>query len=324
MQESCSESFWHKLGLVYCASGESDWMCSRAFLPTPILLNKDVVRVYSTFLDEDDIGRTGYVDVSAQDPTHIIKISDTPCLDKGEPGSFDDSGVTASCIIHVDGKQYMYYQGWQRLHFVPYNIFSGLAVSEDGGETFAKIQKCPILDRIETQQNIRSAPFVLKDDRDWMLWSCSGSGFKDVKSRPLPVYGISCSMSASAVSFPSEPTWCIYPEKDQDDIYGYARPWVIKKNGVFLIWYSERSASKIYRSKFAISRDGMNWKACDDKFSVQPSMSGWDSEMVAFSAVIETDYGTYMFYNGNGCGTSGFGVAKLTVNNLDHLIQVAG
>ena len=35
----------------------------------------------------------------------------------------------------------------------------------------------------------------------------------------------------------------------------------------------------------------------------------WDSQMVGLAALLETAYGTYLFYNGNGYGATGFGVA---------------
>jgi hypothetical protein len=311
---------WNKIGQIFCADNNTDWMCSRAFLPTPILLSEDIIRIYATFLDEQFIGRVGYVDVCARDPNKIIKISDKPVLIEGLPGSFDDSGVTASFVMKNGDELLMYYQGWQRLQMAPYNIFTGVAVSKDGGETFHRTQNCPILDRIESQLNIRSAPFVLKEEDKWMMWTCSGSGYQAISSKNLPVYGISLSKGKCFDKFPEEPLWCIYPDKNQNDIHGYARPWVIKKNNYYLIWYAERSASRIYRIKFSISQNGYIWTEMDDRLSPQPSESGWDSEMMAFSAVIETRYGTYMFYNGNGYGSTGFGYARLG-KTLDAFVE---
>lgn len=311
---------WNKVDRIFCADNNADWMQSRAFLPTPILLTDDTIRVYVTFLDKNFIGRVGYIDVCAENPTKIIKVSQKPVLIEGLPGAFDDSGVTASFVMRDDKALIMYYQGWQRLQMAPYNIFTGVAVSVDGGETFQRTQNCPILDRIESQMNIRSAPFVLKENKKWMMWTCSGSGYKNIKSKSLPLYGISLSTGDCFDTFRDEPSWCVYPDVTQSDIHGYARPWVIKKNGQYLIWYSERSASKIYRIKFAVSDDGLAWTEMSDKFSPQPAESGWDSEMVAFAAVIETQYGTYMFYNGNGYGSTGFGYARLD-QTLDTYFQ---
>jgi len=41
------------------------------------------------------------------------------------------------------------------------------------------------------------------------------------------------------------------------------------------------------------------------------SADGWDSEMIAYSAVVPYRDRVYLFYNGNNCGRTGFGYAVL-------------
>jgi hypothetical protein len=41
------------------------------------------------------------------------------------------------------------------------------------------------------------------------------------------------------------------------------------------------------------------------------STSGWDSQSVSYSAFVPTPFGSYLFYNGNDYGRTGFGVAVL-------------
>jgi hypothetical protein len=62
---------------------------------------------------------------------------------------------------------------------------------------------------------------------------------------------------------------------------------------------------------YAVSADGRSWKRCDDQAGIDISPSGWDSEMIYSAAVEATEYGTYLFYNGNGYGRTGFGWALL-------------
>ena len=43
----------------------------------------------------------------------------------------------------------------------------------------------------------------------------------------------------------------------------------------------------------------------------QSQAGAWDSEMICFPYIQATKYGTYMFYNGNNNGETGFGAAVL-------------
>ena len=94
-----------------------------------------------------------------------------------------------------------------------------------------------------------------------------------------------------------------------DDEFGFGRPFVLKEDGLFKMWYSIRTRSKGYRLGYAESRDGQSWTRKDSEVGIDVSAHGWDSEMICFACVQRTRYGTYMFYNGNNYGETGFGVA---------------
>ena len=64
-----------------------------------------------------------------------------PVLDLGPLGAFDDSGVTTSCLVAHEGRKYLYYTGWSLGVTVPFYLAAGLAVSEDGGETFRRVSR---------------------------------------------------------------------------------------------------------------------------------------------------------------------------------------
>src|SRR4051812_25636107 len=76
---------WRKLGRVYRAAGEAPWRQSHAFLPTTLALDGERIRVYVAFLDAGSVGRVGWVDVDARDPTRVIAVSEQPALDAGAP-----------------------------------------------------------------------------------------------------------------------------------------------------------------------------------------------------------------------------------------------
>ena len=60
---------WKKKGLVYSPSYNNDWKNNSALTPTAILLNKNLIRVYSSFRDSNGIGRIGFVDLNANNPS---------------------------------------------------------------------------------------------------------------------------------------------------------------------------------------------------------------------------------------------------------------
>jgi hypothetical protein len=50
----------------------------------------------------------------------------------------------------------------------------------------------------------------------------------------------------------------------------------------------------------------------DDRIGIDVSSTGWDSEMICYPAVITVKGRTFLFYNGNNNGETGFGVAELS------------
>jgi len=76
------------------------------------------------------------------------------------------------------------------------------------------------------------------------------------------------------------------------------------------MYYSVRSISRhAYKLGYAESSDGITWKRKDDSLGIETSSNGWDSEALSYAAVVACGGREYMFYNGNGFGETGFGVA---------------
>ncbi|MBV9880629.1 MAG: hypothetical protein JO180_09035, partial [Gemmatirosa sp.] len=104
---------WRKLGRVYAPSGDRAWARTHAHLPTAVPMG-DHIRVYYAGLDDGRVGRIGFVDVDAADPTRIVDDPDTVSLDVGEAGLFDDTGVNPSYVVATGDVVRLYYIGWQR------------------------------------------------------------------------------------------------------------------------------------------------------------------------------------------------------------------
>ena len=264
---------WKKRGLVYAPTGELWWARNYATIPTVEVVDDSVLRVYFASLDENRFGRIGYVDVSAGNPRQILYETKEPILDLGELGTFDDSGVNPSCLLNVAGKKYLYYIGWQRCERVPYMLFAGLAISDDG-TTFKRAARVPILDRTDDEPFSRSAPFVLLEEgifRMW-YWTC----LRWTREHDWIHYNnvLKCARSEDGMHWVSQSQPCIAPDWSQD--YSIGRPWVIREAGIYRMWYSIRSSSKVkpYRIGYAESRDGLNWRRKDDEVGMQSFQQG--------------------------------------------------
>ncbi|HVF71503.1 MAG TPA: hypothetical protein VM940_07820 [Chthoniobacterales bacterium] len=297
---------WQKRGLVYAPSGEKSWARSHAYIPTPDLLNEDVLRIYFTALDEQKLGRIGYVDLDANDPTRVIAESKDPILDLGPLGAFDDSGVTPSCVLNVNGKKYLYYVGWQRCERVPYMIFVGLAISDDGVH-FKRASSTPILDRTNSEPFLRSSNSVIYDQDRFKTWYVSALSWIHVNDLPIPTYVIRYAESANGIDWQSRDEPAVaFKNKDE---YGLGRPWVFKDHESYKIWYSIRSRVAPYCIGYAESSDGIHWTRKDEEVGIDRSTEGWDSEMICFPCVLPIRERLRMFYNGNRHGSTGFGYA---------------
>jgi hypothetical protein len=311
MNTSSSQPFkWIKKGLIFASDGSRPWARTHAMCPTPVLLSDEIIRVYYTGVTEEMVGRIGYVDLDAKDPLKILNDFDEPILDIGDRGHFDDNGVVPISAVKRDGKIFLYYAGFQLATKARYFIFSGLAIGEADNQAFKRYSDCPILDRSQEGTLLRSAPCVLDDEADgYHIWYISGSKNLDIEGKEIPSYNIRYAHSDDGFQWPNKGKLVV--DFANDDEYGFGRPHVVKGKFGFHMWYSLRRKSIPYRLGYAFSNDGVNWIRNDDKIGLTVSQSGWDSEMVYANSVCVTNYGTYMFYNGNDFGRTGFGYALL-------------
>jgi len=303
---------WKKLGLVFGPDGLMSWAKSHAMIPTPVLLNKEVIRVFVTFCDDKGIGRPGYVDVSASDPLKVLGISRHPLLDIGKPGTFDENGLLTCGVTDLgDGKIYMYYVGFELGAKIRYRLLTGLAISNDGGNTFMRHSSTPVLERSATEMYFRGGPYCLYEQQRFRLWYVAGSEWIDLDGKSAPVYDIRYVESSDGIHWPDKGEVQI-PITEPDE-HGFGRPYVIpKSDGGYRMFYSVRRRSfGAYRLGYAESTDGRDWKRMDDQLNLDTTPGSFDSDAIMYAAPIEINGELYVFYNGNEFGRDGFAVAVL-------------
>lgn len=303
---------WSKLGVVWNTNGTQPWSKSHAMGPTPFLRDEKTIRVFLTTLDEQGRGRPMYVDVAVDNPTRVLNVSPRPLLDIGVPGAFDDNGLMAISFVQTKpGELLMYYAGFEICTQIRYRILSGMAVSTDGGESFTRYSKAPILDRTDEELYFRGGPFAMLDEGVFKLWYVAGSEWTNLNGKAMPVYDLRYQESTDGIHWADRGTLAM--AITGEDEHGFGRPWVIKRgpNDYQLFYSIRRRSLGAYRLGYAESTDGIHWVRKDDEMGLDVSPDAFDSHAIMYSAVINVKGKTYCFYNGNNFGEEGFGVAEL-------------
>jgi hypothetical protein len=306
---------WIKKGLIFAPDQNYDWMVSHASIPVVDEAREGVLRIYFGTRDGNGRSHTSYIEVEADGPENILYVHDEPILSSGRPGTFDDSGIMPSWIINQENKKYLYYIGWNPQVTVSYRLAIGLAVSENGGNSFRKVSEGPICDRSLQEPFFNTAPCVLFDRDIWKMWYISCTGWETINGKAEPRYHVKYADSADGIHWRKTGLVCI----DYDDVTdAIGRPCVLKEEGLYKMFYSYRrlldyrtDREQSYRLGYAESADGLNWTRRDADVGIGKSESGWDSEMIEYCFVYEYKGAKYMLYNGNGFGATGFGYAVL-------------
>ncbi len=300
---------WIKKGLIYSPDGTSDWANNSALQPTPWVKSDGNIRIFVGFRDKSGVSRTGYIDVSGSDPSKILSVSKKPLLDVGKPGTFDDNGVVPCAVIKRGGKLFLYYAGYQVGIHVRFLAFSGLAVSQDGGASFKRYSNVPILERTNDEYLFRAIHSVIYEKGKWRAWYGAGNRFIQGKHKTLPVYDIRYMESSDGIHFPAKGISCL---KLGPHEYRVGRPYVVKRNSNYEMYFGFATKKIPYRLTFASSKDGIHWKRDDHALGLTYGKNDFDSKMSCYPAVITVKDNTYLFYNGNDYGKMGVGYAQLT------------
>lgn len=296
---------WAKKGLIFKPAAQFDWVITHAMLPTADRIGEDLYRIYFSGRDRLNRSLIGYIEININEPQNILYITEKPVLGLGLLGCFDDNGVTPSWIVDYKDKKYLYYIGWNKGSTVRMHLIAGLAISQDGGKTFERFSKAPLLDRTDMEPySILTAPCVLIENGAYRMWYVSGTGWVNPD---LPRYNIKYAESRDGVHWDRKGIVCIDFKTEGEN--ALARPCVVKENSIYKMWYSYKGES--YKIGYAESKDGIVWKRKDEEVGIDVSESGWDSEMIEYPFVFEHKGRKYMLYNGNEYGKAGFGYAIL-------------
>lgn len=319
---SSSEAFgWRKLGKVFAPqqAAERPWLKEFAQAPAALVF-EDFVRVYFSCRPPADcsgqyVSYSAYVDLGRADLTRVLRVAERPILSLGGLGEFDEFGTYPVSVIRSGGEVRAYYAGWTRCESVPFNTAIGVAVSADGGATFAKLGKGPVLSYSPDEPFVLSGPKIRRFKNTWYLWYIAGRKWKLVDGRPEPVYKIRMARSDDGIRWSKLHKDLIESRIEEDE--AQASPDVCYAGGKYHMFFCYRysggfrSKERGYRIGYASSSNLVDWVRDDARAGLDVSAEGWDAQMVSYPHVFEVDGRTYLAYLGDQVGRYGFGLAVL-------------
>ena len=299
---------WEKRGLVFVPTGVDWWARSHASTPSVAWNADGTLRVYYSARDDEGRSHIGSLSLAPDDGFRIVDIEHLPELSPGELGLFDDSGVSVGCVVQFGGVELLYYMGWNLRKTVPWANSIGLATRTSPGEPFQRVGRVPVLDRSEEDPYTMSYPWVVSAADSLTMWYGTSTAWGATPDAMQHVVRRATSCDGRVWTRDGDPCLdFVHPGE-----YAISRPCVRESANGLEMFYCYRShvSPTTYRLGYADSSDGLVWARHDDAIGIGTSADGWDHEMVCYPCVFDWNGDTWMLYNGDGYGRSGFGLAR--------------
>lgn len=315
---------WRKLGKIFNPTQHLLPNNCKEFAQSPqTLVFDDFIRIYfSTRTVDKNIGKylshIAFVDMT-KNLQEVINVSDKTVIPLGKLGCFDEHGIFPMNIMRHGDAVYGYTCGWNRRVSVSVDTAIGLAISQDHGRTFQRFCDGPVLAASLHEPYLIGDGFVKIIGEIFHMWYIFGTGWDFLSTESLPerTYKIGHAVSTDGINWVKEEARQIIadrlgPEESQ------ALPSVILIDGLYHMFFCYRQSSDFRRNKnrsyrigHAYSHNLTNWTRSDDNPRLNVTPDDWDSDMLCYPHVFETDGSVYLLYNGNEFGRYGFGVAVL-------------
>ncbi len=277
--------------------------------PSFILKKSDsILEIFITGRCVNNISRIGIAYCEFIENTLLVKnITKNPIFDIGQPGCFDENGVSYPYIVEVSDHLYMYYVGWVSGGRTRFQNFTGLAISQRDNYDFRRFSKAPILERTDKEPYGTGSCAVVKDHLGFVMLYTSFSKWKDSVDKNKnysPSYNIKIAKSPDGLNWLRDGEVAI-PNYNEMEVIG--KPSLLQnQDQTWTIFFSGRGeAYKIYKA----TGNNLNNLITFKEPELNVSASGWDSQMVEYAHVIQIGKFQLMIYNGNNFGNTGLGYA---------------
>lgn len=282
----------------------------------------DFVRIYFSTRKKDEktgkpVSHIAFVDMDKEFNT-ISRISSHTIIELGKLGCFDEHGIFPINPVRIGDKIHAYTCGWSQRQSVPVETSTGLAISDDNGETFTKIGDGPVFTSSYNEPFLVGDSFVQIYEGVYHMWYIFGKEWTREQNgvTPARVYKIAHATSVDGVTWERTGTPIIQDKLNAEECQ--ALPTVIKHSNLYHMFFCYREATDFrknnnrgYRIGYAYSDNLKSWTRDDANAGIDVSSEGWDSEMQCYPHVFHCNDKIFMLYNGNEFGRHGFGLAEL-------------
>ena len=275
-----------------------------AFCAVPIA--DDTVQLFVTGRDATIRSRIGVVTLQWRDRPRIEAISPQPVLDLGDLGAFDMDGVSYPWIVQNGTELWMYYVGWNRLGGdIPFRVQIGLAISKNGGRSFERVTRAPLLPLTDAEPIGSGSVWVERAGGRWQMFYTNFLRWERQPEGPRHFYHIREAYSADGIKWdrPGRTIVDLIPP----DEYVLCAPDVHNLSGQRTLYFTARGD----RYRLFAAHEGADgvWIRVPHSLSIPPS--DFDSEMQCYPRALIVGGRHNLLYSGNGYGRAGIGYAEL-------------
>ena len=300
---------WLKRGQIFDPASRASHpkLLTHAANPLPIRIEGDTYRCFYSARDAQQRSSVGAVDIDFE-TRKVVREFNKPFFTHGNEDTFYSDGVSIGNCYVADGTQYMLFMGWHNPTDSHWRGEIGRLIVTPELELELE-STTPLIGLNEQDPISLSYPWVHKNsETDFHMWFGSTKSWDAGNGEMLHTIEHATSVDGH--------NWI----RNQDPIpseigvaQAFSRPTVLKTPGEnYRMWFSYRCGTgRTYRIGHARSNDAMTWHLHLDETCIPTTSTGWDSEMVEYPFVFEHEQSTYMLYNGNSYGKTGFGLAEL-------------
>lgn len=296
---------WNKSGRIYLPENNDPYLLSHASNPLAIHLKDDVFRIYYNGRNSDNRSSVSYVDIDIL-KKEIIYDHKKPVFKFGGDNSFYSHGVSIGSTYDIEGSKFILFMGWQCPEGQHWRGDIGRLILKNNSEPEIFPSEAFITTDEEDPVSL-SYPFVIFDKGIYKMWYGSTIDWSSENGEMIHV--IKYAESSDGIKWEKKGLAIPY---EIGNAQAFSRPALLIKDGIYHMWYSYRSGDgSKYKIGYSKSKDGLNWESDNLNSGIEVSADGWDSEMVCYPFVFNHKDKTYMLYNGNSHGMTGFGLATM-------------
>lgn len=298
---------WLRRGAIFTPDTAIQWMGGGlgAFCVLP--QGSDQLRLFVTGRDKTIRSRIGVVTLQWSDRPKTLEVSPEPVFDLGELGTFDMDGVSYPWIVENGGDLWMYYVGWQRLGGeIPFRNQIGLAISTDGGRSFKRVSRAPLLPLTNEEPIGSGSVCVERIPGGWRMFYTSFLRWERRADGPRHYYNIREAYSSTGIYWERPGT--VVVDLILPGEYALSAPEVAMRNGRRMLYFTSRGDR--YRLFASVEGADGAWTRLPNPLDIP--RGDFDSDMQCYPRTLALRGKNYLLYSGNGYGRAGIGYAELT------------